>query len=1479
MCKLINKLFWCFLTVIFFSTVLTNMRSFAAPASIQPRAGSTGVQGYRNSEFTGNSSYEIPLQVPAGINGFQPQLVLQYSTNTSLSWLGQGWDLSLGRVTRSARVNPITFTNADTFVLQLGSEGLYDELHPTGGSSYATLYKKRNLKITKNGETGWTVKNGSGVTYEFNKQDKGTGTSEVWAWHLSRITEAHGNRIDITYTQDSGFYYISRITYTGRTITFNLTNKNLERYPKYYKRGKSQLKKAITSIQMAPSNTRYEFHYIQPTGLQHVVLDWVDRVGSDGQRNRIALMTYQNGSNTVRFQNYRNFNGSVPFGAIENHPYVRLTEINGDGIPDVLFNQLRGVMLYHLGTGSGWGNRVERFISGGAETWGFQFPYVQLADINGDDYIDSVRSLEVSNWQFALGNGDGWDAAVFHGRALPTNCMLGWWCFLLDVNGDRRDDIFYNPPDNNRFSSGFAPSNGNGWDDYQGTTSVSLPDPFRFSLHNLFTRPIDFNRDGIIDFVYLRIDDSLNIKEGAFVLGNGKASVDTTVYNIQFPSNMTDIFSFSRSGLRVVDLNNDGYLDLIANENIPGNPWQRRYKYSLGQPVSGNAYRFNSVGDLGIQFGIFAANDHANSTFDFNNDGQIDLFQEGNANSGFPAKYMINQTLPYFIPGILLSAKDDWGKTTTFTYGNSFEATGTSVPYRFPILNQVEERDGYSPNRRFTYTYDTPQYSHSEREFQGFGHVLETDLGNIRKDTYFLQDRPRLGFMDRLQKSNGLTITNTYSNNATKPYDNILQSTRQQESGKIVTTSFTYDSYGNATQEVASPNSGDPNMTTQRRFDANTSAWLVTFPYEVTVSMGSSSRTDKFFYDSGRSRRPSNRGDLTRIARFLNTRGYDLNQDFTYDGYGNRLTDKDPRGNTISFTYDNTYHSFLTRKDYPLSLSETFSNWTSGGGFGQIRSKTSFNGHTTNYAYDGFGRLSRVTGPNDGGSTYGSVSHAYNLGQPGNNFIETRKTEEYGTSQVYYSKELKDGFRQTVRQTSDGEGGNIVTQKTYDYRGNMLTSTFPGFGGPGSTIRHEYDLLDRVTRITSPDGGNVRYGYTGWTTRVTDENNHWRDITYDVRNRIKRAVERNGGASYTTNYQYNIFDVLTRMTDHHGNTWTYGYDTTGRKTSENDPDLGTISYSYDDNDNLTQRTYANGKLINYTYDALNRMMTKDHSDTQGVDATYRYDENDVSNGRGQRTRMTDPSGETRFHYDNEGRTIQEVHDVLGLEDLLNVQWVYDAMDRTKILTYPNNQTVTFTYNNQGLTESVSNFVSNVDYTALGQERRISFANGLTTNLSYRSDNQRLARIQAGSYQDQNYSYDLVGNITRIYDSANSWDKSYGYDDLNRLRSGDGQSYGYNPIGNLTLKNGQAQQYGSRQPHALTHDGVYSYIYDAVGNMTSGNDRTITYDAENRPIYVERTDSTTEFIYDGDGQRKIKIVDDVSSLTTTVYIKDLFEKVI
>ena len=120
---------------------------------------------------------------------------------------------------------------------------------------------------------------------------------------------------------------------------------------------------------------------------------------------------------------------------------------------------------------------------------------------------------------------------------------------------------------------------------------------------------------------------------------------------------------------------------------------------------------------------------------------------------------------------------------------------------------------------------------------------------------------------------------------------------------------------------------------------------------------------------------------------------------------------------------------------------------------------------------------------------------------------------------------------------------------------------------------------------------------------------------------------------------------------------------------------------------------------------------------------------------------------------------------------------------------------------------------------------------------------------------------------------------FGYDDLQRMTSaarcsgagcapGTPDTFTFDDLGNITSKSDFASVYtyrtgsntgGQGGPHAVSSvtkldATIASYGYDANGNMTSGDGRTLAFDQMDRPVVVTQGTTTTEFAYAADGGR-------------------------
>ncbi|WP_330254176.1 hypothetical protein OG874_06330 [Nocardia sp. NBC_00565] len=200
---------------------------------------------------------------------------------------------------------------------------------------------------------------------------------------------------------------------------------------------------------------------------------------------------------------------------------------------------------------------------------------------------------------------------------------------------------------------------------------------------------------------------------------------------------------------------------------------------------------------------------------------------------------------------------------------------------------------------------------------------------------------------------------------------------------------------------------------------------------------------------------------------------------------------------------------------------------------------------------------------------------------------------------------------------------------------------------------------------------------------------------------------------------------------------------------------------------------------------------------------------------------------------------------------------YDALNRPIAVATPDANVYRATFNEANLLNRVdvspqgaataTSFVTNIDYNAKGQRLRIDYGNGATTTYAYDPSTFRLTNLRttrpadpdatasqlftnATLVQDLRYTYDPVGNITRIEDAALATTaqagaiSEYVYDAIYRLivasgREHSGQTgFAFGP--NDTSR--RDYPFAGARIHANDLQGLRGYVeryrYDTVGNI-------------------------------------------------------------
>ena len=187
--------------------------------------------------FTGTATTSIPIEVPPGRGGVQPELALVYGSANGNGWVGMGWKLEKGVVERQTKFG--VDYNGDDYVFRLS--GINVELVNIGNNEYRAKIEGGFTKVEKltatDGKPYFMATDKTGKKFYFG-QEAATRVADpndankIFRWCLDRVEDTNGNYMTLTYTSDQGQSYPARIDYTGHgstaptnSVIFHLENK------------------------------------------------------------------------------------------------------------------------------------------------------------------------------------------------------------------------------------------------------------------------------------------------------------------------------------------------------------------------------------------------------------------------------------------------------------------------------------------------------------------------------------------------------------------------------------------------------------------------------------------------------------------------------------------------------------------------------------------------------------------------------------------------------------------------------------------------------------------------------------------------------------------------------------------------------------------------------------------------------------------------------------------------------------------------------------------------------------------------------------------------------------------------------------------------------------------------------------------------------------------------------------------------------
>ncbi|MGW5689074.1 RHS repeat-associated core domain-containing protein [Nonomuraea sp. NPDC003754] len=577
----------------------------------------------------------------------------------------------------------------------------------------------------------------------------------------------------------------------------------------------------------------------------------------------------------------------------------------------------------------------------------------------------------------------------------------------------------------------------------------------------------------------------------------------------------------------------------------------------------------------------------------------------------------------------------------------------------------------------------------------------------------------------------------------------------------------------------------------------------------------------------------------------------------SYDKAGQVLSTTDARGHVTGFEYDQLGRQVWTTDPAPEGQSP--GRWVA--------------------EYDLLGEPLAVVDPTGARveSTYDDLGRQVTSTQierkPSSAIYTTRM--EYNTAGHLTKKILPGNKSTTFTVNAAGETTEKIDPLThkstiaYDLAGRIAKIT----DALGNATLTDYDLAGRKTSVKDLNAAGTVLRTTGYgydaasnpTSTTTPEGRTTRQ-TFDALNRVTSLIEPVSATdSITTSFGYDAVGARTRLTDGRGNaTWT-SYNSLGLQetviepSTTAHPNLADRAWTsvYDAMGNETATVQPGGVRIDRVFDHLNRLVTESGSgaETLTSDRTFGYDlagrqitigdltvdYNDrglpltIKRGAAQQTgysydalgnptQRIDAAGTSAFTWDNANRVATTTDPVTGR----TLTYGYDNADRLTSITPTTGQAGTQAYTYDELDRVKTHTLNNGAGTQLAKitygwdnddnltTKTTAGTAGAGTNTYGYDHAERLTSWTAPGGATTTYEWDASGNRTK------AGDKTFTYDERNRLTAGDGATYAYTARGTLATetKGGTSRNLTFNAFDQLVNDGELAYTYDALGRLTS-----------------------------------------------------------
>ena len=552
---------------------------------------------------------------------------------------------------------------------------------------------------------------------------------------------------------------------------------------------------------------------------------------------------------------------------------------------------------------------------------------------------------------------------------------------------------------------------------------------------------------------------------------------------------------------------------------------------------------------------------------------------------------------------------------------------------------------------------------------------------------------------------------------------------------------------------------------------------------------------------------------------------------------------------------------------------------------GQTSSLTDQNELTTMDAFDALGRVTAVIQPGDTAAlpsaTFGYLAGAIST-------VAAARRIVHGELEVLATITFLDGSGNTMGKAapSAAAGQWVVANAVARNKRGMVTAAYGPYEMTGSNWQappastaatgYVYDALGRIIRKTRADGLIVSIRRQGDTLIFSEQ---WpgtaaSDVeqqTFDAAGQLISVSRNVNGQWVQQSYGYDPSGRASKITLPEGTQVTLGYDLLGRRFSHGSPDSGKTVYLLDACGSERRRTLATGQVVRTEVDALNRVTGIFHDQETAPRVAYAYyDEGGTAPGDGitanraaRLWRIADELGTVTLQYEDTGRITSSARMVAATGTTYTEQYAYDALGRTVSSTLPPTtsgpgRTVQYSYGADGRLKGASGVVASVTYDIFGRPAALRYANGTETLIDYRPNGGMIARVRvlgpAGEVL-RDVSTTVTDSLVTGVSSATTGDDeaTFGYDPLQRLTSAayrqgtsalDAHSWGYDTAFNLISSSDAGPLSYTAGTHQLASVGGTAVTFDAAGRMRAGRAGTMQFDASDHLTMVTMPSGVT-----------------------------------